>query len=179
MDRDDVRTQPNGEDSPPTVELIRAAQRGESIALNELIDHLTPYVGSICGPIALGRGADATQEAMIAILRGLHTVRDLQALYGWVRVVATREAVRIARQSATWVTVEVFPDIPDSIDEELGVDIRDTLARMTPEHRAILVLRDLDGLTEIEVSRMLAIPDGTVKSRLHRARKSFRKAWKS
>lgn len=169
MNTDDPNPGPSGKALFPNADLVRAAQRGDGIALNELIDHLAPYVGRICGSIALDRGADATQEALIAVLRGLRSVHDPQALYGWVRTVATREAVRIARGGARAITVESFPDLPDPIDGELGVDIRDTLARLPPEYRAILVLRDLDGLSEREVVAILALPTGTVKSRLHRA----------
>lgn len=101
MNMVDRQAQPGGDAPRPTADLVRATQRGDSIALNELLDHLAPYAGRIYGPIALGRGADATQEALIAILRGLHTVRDPQALYGWVRIIATREAVRVAKDSTT------------------------------------------------------------------------------
>ncbi|MEW1838929.1 sigma factor-like helix-turn-helix DNA-binding protein [Nonomuraea angiospora] len=43
----------------------------------------------------------------------------------------------------------------------------------------MLVLRDLEGLPEEEAARLLHVPEGTVKSRLHRARRSFRRAWQS
>ena len=43
--------------------LVRAAQRGDTVAMNEVLDALTPYVGKICGPIALNDGADAAQIA--------------------------------------------------------------------------------------------------------------------
>jgi len=51
------------------------------------------------------------------------------------------------------------------------------LARLTPEHRAVLVLRDLEGLDEQATGALLAVPAATVRSRLFRARRSFRKAW--
>jgi RNA polymerase sigma factor (sigma-70 family) len=62
-------------------------------------------------------------------------------------------------------------------DPQLATDIRDVLNRLSPEHRAVLVLRDLEGLDEKTVGNLLAIEVGTVKSRLHRARDNFRKVW--
>ena len=52
-------------------DLVRAAQNGDTLAMNELLDRLTPYVGRICGPIALSNGDDATQEALVALFRAL------------------------------------------------------------------------------------------------------------
>src|ERR1700724_3429762 len=57
------------EDADPA--LVRAAQRGDPMALGELMEVLAPYVGRICGPIALQDGPDAAQEALITILRGI------------------------------------------------------------------------------------------------------------
>jgi RNA polymerase sigma factor (sigma-70 family) len=164
--------------SPPaaTGDLLRAAQRGDSMALHDLLDALAPYVARICGPIALDDAPDAAQEALIAVFRRLHTLREPAALHGWVRAVATREAVRVARRRAARPT-DALPDLPARGDPELAADVRDVLARLTPEHRAILVLRDLEGLDEAAAAALLAVPPGTVKSRLHRARRSFREAW--
>ncbi|TDT24449.1 RNA polymerase sigma factor (sigma-70 family) [Streptomyces sp. BK208] len=58
-----------------------------------------------------------------------------------------------------------------------GHDITDLLERLAPEHRAVLVLRHVEGPSEQEVSALLEIPVGTVRSRLFRARRSFRSAW--
>jgi RNA polymerase sigma-70 factor (ECF subfamily) len=55
--------------------------------------------------------------------------------------------------------------------------VRNVLADLAPEHRAVLVLRDLDGLSEAEVAELLDVPEGTVKSRLHRARAAFTRRW--
>lgn len=157
---------------------MRAAQGGDTLAMNDLLDQLTPYVGRICGPIALSNGPDATQEALVAVFRSLRTLKDPAALFGWVRAIAVREAVRVARQDQRQVPVDLA-ELPAANDQQVVVDVRDTLARLTPEHRAMLVLRDLEGLDEQAAAALLEVPAGTAKSRLHRARASFRKAWGS
>jgi len=158
--------------------LVRAAQGGDTLAMNDLLDQLTPYVGRICGPIALRNGADATQEALVAVFKSVRTLKEPAALFGWVRAIAVREAIRVARQDERQVAADLV-ELPARGDPQLAVDIRDTLARLSPEHRALLVLRDLEGLDERDAAELLAVPAGTAKSRLHRARASFRKAWGS
>src|SRR5947208_6816463 len=157
---------------------VLAAQRGDTMAMDALIDELMPYVGKICGAIALENGEDAAQNAMIAVLRNLRKLREPAALRGWARTIATREAVRVATQDRQRRFVSELPDqVPAPVEIATNVEVRDQLARLEPEQRAVLVLRDLEGLREEEVARLLALPTGTVKSRLHRARARFRKGW--
>ncbi len=158
--------------------LVRAAQGGDTLAMNELLDQLTPYVGRICGPIALRSGADAAQETLVVVFKSLRTLKEPAALFGWVRAIAVREAIRIAKQDRGQVAADLA-EVPARDDPLLAVDIRDTLARLSAEHRALLVLRDLEGLDERAAAELLEVPAGTAKSRLHRARASFRKAWGS
>ncbi|NIK57885.1 RNA polymerase sigma factor [Kribbella shirazensis] len=160
------------------IDLVRAAQRGDTRAMNELLDELTPYVGRICGPIALDDGPDAAQEALIAIFRGLRGLENPAALRGWARAIAVREAVRVARRAQRQQPAELT-DVPAADDPQLVVDVQDVLRRLSPEHRAVLVLRDLEGMDEQTAAEVLDVPAGTAKSRLHRARASFRKAWRS
>jgi RNA polymerase sigma-70 factor (ECF subfamily) len=156
--------------------LVRTAQRGDGLAMARLIDVLAPAVGRWCGPIALQDAPDATQEALIAVFRGLKGLSDPAALFGWARSIAVREAVRVARRAARQRTVELA-ELPAPGDPLLAVDIADVLERLTPEHRAVLMLRELDGLDERTIAGLLDVPAGTVKSRLSRARRSFRKEW--
>ena len=157
-------------------DLVRAAQGGDSVAMAELLDVLAPYVGRLCGPIALDDGADAAQEALIAIFTQLGQLREPAAVFGWARSIAIREAVRVARKARRAVPAEL-PDVPARGDPQLAADVRDVLRRLAPHHRVILVLRDLEGLDEQTVSDVLAVSVGTAKSRLHRARRSFRQEW--
>jgi RNA polymerase sigma-70 factor (ECF subfamily) len=156
--------------------LVVAAQRGDGLAMAELLDALAPAVGRWCGPIALQDAPDAAQEALIAVFRGLKGLRDPAALFGWARAIAVREAVRVARRAAREHPAELA-DLPAPDDPMLAVDVRDVLERLTPEHRAILMLRDLEGFDERSVADALGTPVGTVKSRLSRARDNFRKGW--
>src|SRR5688500_18432266 len=84
---------------PGRAATVRAAQEGDTMAMNALVDDLMPYVGRICGAIALDRGEDAAHEALIAILWNLRKLREPDSLRPWARRIATREAVRAARQS--------------------------------------------------------------------------------
>jgi RNA polymerase sigma-70 factor (ECF subfamily) len=157
---------------------VRRAQDGDLIAMHEVLDAVTPYVRRLCGPIALQDAPDATQETLIVVLRRLGELREPAALFGWVRVIAVREAVRIAKQSSRAVPA-VLDVLPAPGDPALAVDIRDVLDRLSPEHRAVLMLRDLEGLNEQAAGEYLKVPVGTVRSRLFRARRSFRNAWHS
>jgi len=146
--------------------------------MNALVDELMPYVGRICAGIAPDRGEDAAQEALIAILRNLRQLREPEALRAWARRIAAREAVRAARHSRTRAA-QPAPDVPARQDTALGVEIRDQLERLEPEQRAVLVLRDVEGLSEREAAELLGVAPGTIKSRLHRARARFRREWSS
>jgi RNA polymerase sigma-70 factor (ECF subfamily) len=159
------------------VDLVTAAQRGDAMAMQELLGLLTPYVGRLCGPIALQDGPDATQEALIAIFRNLGRLAEPAAVFGWARTIAVHAAVRVAKTAVRGRGAALLEDVPAAGDPLLASDIRDVLDRLSPEHRAVLVLRDLEGLDERTVGALLAVPAGTVKSRLSRARTSFRKAW--
>ncbi len=158
------------------IALVRAARRGDTLALHDLLDHLTPYIARICRPIALDDGPDATQEALVAVFSRLRSLREPEALYGWVRAISVREAVRVAKRAGRARPAELT-DIPERGDPQLAADIDDVLARLSPGHRAVLVLRDIEGMDEESAAALLGVPTGTAKSRLHRARQSFRKAW--
>ena len=146
----------------------------------QLIDVLTPQVGRICGPIALEDGRDAAQEALLQIFRDLRTLREPKALRGWTRRIAVREAIRHAQRARREPAVGTPAErLPARDDPALAHDVRSVLRGLPPEQRAILVLRDLEGLSEREAAAQLDVAHGTVKSRLHRARAAFAARWRA
>lgn len=170
--------------SPPSLdvvnsELIRAAQAGDSLAMSQMLDVLAPWVGRICGSIALDAGPDAAQEALIQVFCDPRSLREAAAFRGWVRRIATREAVRHAQRERRSRELGKQRAIPPASDPGLAADVRSVLESLSPEQRAILVLRDLEGLTEDEAAAHLEVAKGTAKSRLHRARSAFQKRWSS
>ncbi|MEV7779463.1 RNA polymerase sigma factor [Kitasatospora sp. NPDC088351] len=144
--------------------------------MNDLLVHITPFVGRLCLPIARTHSCDAAQEAMLAIYRGLRGLREPLAFYGWVRSIAVREAVRTSRRLALEHT-DGLPDVAPDGDPLGAVHISDVLDRLPREHREILTLRAVYGLNERELASALRLPVGTVRSRLHRARRNFQRAW--
>ena len=153
------------------------AQRGDAVALEQLVAELAPYLGRICGSVALGAGEDALQEALIAIVRNLPSLREPAAVRGWARTIAVREAVRVARSQRAVPIDPVELDAMAVPDLAAGVDVEQVLAGLPPHHRAVLVLRELEGLTEAEAADVLGVSIGTVKSRTARAKQSFIRRW--
>jgi RNA polymerase sigma-70 factor (ECF subfamily) len=101
-----------------------------------------------------------------------------------VRRIAVRESIRVAQRATKVVPIDPeAPGFAESAaaatlpDPSTVLDVRATLAALQPAHRAILVLRDLEGWTEEQVAEVLDIAPGTAKSRLHRARTAFSRRW--
>ncbi|MES9525236.1 RNA polymerase sigma factor [Streptomyces capoamus] len=155
--------------------LLPRAQSGDEHAMNHLLDHITPYVNRICRSITRDDAADATQEALLAIYRGLGQLREPVAFYGWVRAVTVREAVRTARRFGEEQTCGQVESQQQANPLD-AVHISDVLERLSRAHRQVLTLRAY-GLNEEEIAEVLALPVGTVRSRLFRARRRFQEAW--
>lgn len=161
---------------PAHTALLAQAQAGDRRAMNDLLLQILPFVRRVCAPIAQRHSSDAAQEAMIAIYRNIRDLREPTAFYGWVRAIAVREAIRTAKRLSKG-TADKLPDAEQTWDPLVTVDISDVMDRLPERHRQVLTLRAMYGLSEEETATALAVPVGTIRSRLHRARRNFRDAW--
>lgn len=118
---------------------------------------------------------EVAQESWIGIIRGLPGLRDPRRFPGWaMRIVANKARDRIRReQSRRGVAAVVQLDGERGPDQDLE-RVRDGLAELEPEQRALLRLHYLEGRPVAEIAAALRIPEGTVKSRLHHARNQLR-----
>ncbi len=126
------------------------------------------------------RAEDATQEALVAAWRDLSALRDPDRFEGWLHRVLVHACYREARRDRRRREVEV-PELelygarPD--DVSMLAD-RDALERgfrqLDPQHRAVLVLHHYAGYSVPEIAELVDLPQGTVKSRLHRGARAMR-----
>lgn len=171
---------PADTDAPDDAGLVAAARDGDRASLEMLLRRSADRIHAVCRRITGNDAdaADATQEAMIAIVRGLPRFDGKAAFSTWAYRVATNaclDELRRRRRRPEPTDDEVlessFSGRGDDI-EAAGdrADIDAALATLAPDFRAAVVLRDLLGLDYAEISDVLGVPTGTVKSRIARGR---------
>jgi RNA polymerase sigma-70 factor (ECF subfamily) len=159
--------------------LVGAAQDGDALALDRLLDELLPMVRRLCAAVAPSVAEDATQEALVAIFRNLRGLRHPEAIVTWTRTLTIRAALHLARGARRDETVSAAEEVSGIELGERLIELVDALERLPVQQRTVVALRAIEGLSEAEVARVLGLPVGTVKSRLHRARASLRAGWPS
>lgn len=152
--------------------------RDES-ALDALVRRHATMVWGVCRRVLLTRhdAEDAFQATFLVLVRKASAVPRSGLLGNWLYGVARQTAVRMralaARRAVRERQVAVMPE-PASADEYLWNDLRPVLdgelCRLPDKYRVLLVLCDLEGRSRREVAAQLAIPEGTVASRLATAR---------
>lgn len=120
-------------------------------------------------------GADATQEALLAIVRGLPRFDGRAAFSTWAYRVATNAALdELRRRGRRPVPVDDTSPVaaPGELADAVAarIDVDAGLATLSPEFRAAVVLRDLCTLDYGEIAEVLDVPLGTVRSRIARGR---------
>ena len=127
------------------------------------------------------RAEDVVQESLIRCWRDLPSLREPERFEMWQRRILMHCITDEFRRSRRFeAQVRVLRAEPVDADAATALEDRDRLerafSRLSVEHRAILTLRHLQGLTLAEVAATLDIPLGTAKSRLHYASESMRAA---
>ena len=157
----------------PEAALVRSAQHGSVEAVDELFRRHWPSAHRAAWLVVHDAAAaeDIAQEAFLAALRALDRFDRRRPLGPWLHRIVVNRAIDWARARA--LRAEAAADAaweapaPDQ-PEPLGDDVLAVLAGLGPEHRAVVVLRHLLGYTPGEIAAMLALPRGTVNSRLRR-----------
>jgi RNA polymerase sigma-70 factor (ECF subfamily) len=167
--------------------LVIRCQLGERRAWDELIGRwhkpLWRYARNLAGSEAAAD--DASQEVWLRALRGLARLREGAKLRPWLfgiahRVLMDRLREQYARPEAPDVDIEAQAASDSTLELEFELSaMLDELARLPVVEKEVLTLFYLRELSLDDVAQVLAIPAGTVKSRLFRARKLLRHELKS
>lgn len=167
-------------DGPSDQELVHAAQGGDRGALDTLLRRHHDRVRAVAARITGNPAdtADATQEALIAVVRGLPRFDGRSSFTTWLYRVTTNacldELRRKRRRPVPTLDGETPPAEPTTVARDGAVVDRlvidAALAELPEEFRVPVVLRDLADLDYAEIAEVLDVPVGTVKSRIARGR---------
>lgn len=171
------------------LELVRSAKDGDAASFEELVKLHQKRVYNLALRMS-GNPEDAldlSQEVFLRIYKALPLFKEQSAFSTWVYSIASNVCIDFVRKRNKLKTVSLSPDsetdssvpeIPDNRYQpeleyektELRESIAAGLSTLSDEHREILVLREICGLSYQEICDALDLEGGTVKSRLSRAR---------
>jgi RNA polymerase sigma-70 factor, ECF subfamily len=177
---------PHGADARDDAELLRAAGRGDEDALAALYDRHAGWLSvRLSRRCARADVVDhAVQDTFLAVWRGAGAYRgdgDVAAFIWGIGVRRLIDAIRRDSGGKRWLWRSTEPEVVVSAEDQVLAGIGhghlgQALAELAPELRAALEATVLDGLTCAEAGVLLGVPEGTVKSRCHRARVALRAA---
>lgn len=161
--------------------LISRAQRGDRSAYGELVRRyhagVINVVYRLCGDARLAE--DAAQEAFIRGWLHLPSFHEQSSLRNWLYQIAVNAALDMLRKEKK-LSTDALDDLPLAshdpdpetavIQVERKTQVQRAILSLPPSSRAVLVLREYEGLSYQEISGALEIPIGTVMSRLNFAR---------
>lgn len=177
--------------------LVRRIRRGDHAAFRALVRHYQNPIYALCLRMLGSRedAEDVAQEVFLTIHRSVHTWRGESRFYTWLYRVATNHC----KNKIKYLSVRNFHRAEDldstAYSEHLAANpnksaanpeqvvagrrlealINRELANLEPEHRVLIILRDFQGLAYQDIIEITGLTEGTLKSRLHRARVALKR----
>jgi RNA polymerase sigma-70 factor, ECF subfamily len=133
---------------------------------------------------------DVVQEAFLHAYQSLHSFKGDALFFTWLYRIAVNTAISMKRKKRVVLRIQPVGDESNAIDPhdpsetnrpghaiEMAEEerrVHEALAKLSAEHRSVLVMKDMDGMKYEEMAEILGVPVGTIRSRLHRARLEMR-----
>lgn len=166
-------------------DLIHATRRGDSAAFGQLVrkyqDRLLTALFQVSG--SRDEAEDVVQEAFVTAYLKLASFAGESSFYTWLYRIAFNTAISRRRKRRGESSVEHTRDLTGNeptddgepaedrvLRQERAGQLQIALSRLPDEFRSVLVLREMEGCDYDTIAEILAVPVGTVRSRLHRAR---------
>jgi RNA polymerase sigma-70 factor (ECF subfamily) len=178
--------------SADDLRLINACLDGDPAAFGVLVQR---YQGRLFNTVyRLMENAedaqDVVQEAFLHAYQSLDSFKGDSLFFTWLYRIAVNTAISAKRKRRVVLSIDGSVNGESGLEpidpsegtrpgynmerEEQGLRVRRALARMSPEHRAVLVMKDMEGQKYEDMAEVLQVPIGTIRSRLHRARLELR-----
>jgi RNA polymerase sigma-70 factor (ECF subfamily) len=181
---------------PSDGELVQRARDGDREAFRELVERYQRRIATLAFGMLRHRedALDVVQETFTKAYQNLDRFKGDASFYTWTYRIAVNLCIDHQRREAKLPVATLEPRdreraedplaaLPDATehgdpyqqtrDAEIAGALHRAIGDLTPEHRAVILLREVDGLSYDEISRVLECPKGTVMSRLHYARRQL------
>jgi RNA polymerase sigma-70 factor (ECF subfamily) len=181
---------------PSDGELVQRARNGDRDAFRQLVERYQRKIATLALGMLRNRedALDVVQETFTKAYQSLDRFKGDASFYTWTYRIAVNLCIDYQRRETKLQQASLEPragepgedrlaTLPDASgegdpyrrtrDAEIARGLRRAIAELTPEHRAVILLREVDGLSYEEISRVLECPKGTVMSRLHYARRQL------
>ena len=174
--------------------MVRAFRKGDERAFEELVRRYQRQVANVIY-LTLGSRAevdDLTQEVFLRVYRSLSRVEVTTSLFSWIYRIAVNIAIDELRRRKIKRTLSLDFFSESSLEREKNIEdptepservlsderkqkVMEAIKKLTPAHRAALVLREYEGLSYKEIAQTLNITEQAVKSRIFRSREELKK----
>jgi RNA polymerase sigma-70 factor (ECF subfamily) len=165
------------------LELIHRCRSGDTEAFGQLVTkYRTRIFTMLCGMVRNEADAwDLAQESFLKAWRSIHKFEGRSSFYTWLYSLSLNLAIDSLRRKGRCVEVELDNAIPSSLPSpranyrctEIRQHINAALTQLSPEHRAVIILKEIENLQYQEIADLLNISIGTVMSRLFYGRKKL------
>ncbi|MDB5291372.1 MAG: rpoE [Phycisphaerales bacterium] len=177
----------------PDIELARRAADGDAGAFHALMDRHAQDLFRLARSLSKTTqdAEDIVQEVFVAAYRGIGKFNGNASLRTWLSGILVRQAAKSwhkNRHSRAAVALDAVGEShrdgrrnavsSGAAAVDYRLDLTAVLPKLAPEHREVLVLREVQGLSYAQIGQTLKIPQGTVESRIHRARNELRELLK-
>jgi RNA polymerase sigma factor (sigma-70 family) len=176
----------NRRSMPADADLVASARAGDRRAFAALVERHYGMLLATCRRAAADAeiGADAAQEAVVTALLGLDRLRRDERFSAWLIGIGLNVCRRALQERARWAALDRVdePVAPGPGPDEaahaarIADQVRAAIAQLPPGQRAAVTLFHLGGLSHSEVAEHLDTRPGAVKTRLHKARATLRRA---
>lgn len=175
----DASLQETADGWPPDGGLVMRAQAGNLAAQRQLYDVCCQRVyRTVYRMVGLADAADVTQEVFLQVFRSLHLFSGLSRFETWLFRISINECLQYRRRchrrrcvALEHDPLDKHPDTSRCFDHQELME--QALTRLEPELRAVFLLKEVEHLSYFQIAEALQIPEGTIGSRLNRARRQL------